>query len=389
MGNNMPQLSKKTIENIEKSKASSNNTEKCDRILDDSETVQNRNPHYIVSKNIYGKQLYLSDDILIEEELSNYRRSLTENSTNLYSQIGNQYINERSNNNYSSFPQYSLGLMQYKSFNSENTDLHSFNNEIILSMNNQAAFSISFQSNEENSNKASRKTKANLLRRSYISKLINYKAHLFKQSNFNNLIIFDWDDTLLCTSYITPNGLFDDEAVYNKKDKKYFASLESTVYKLFTKSIEMGLTYIITNSVPGWVEYTSQFFYPRIYKLLSQLTIVSSRAKYEPLYPNDAYKWKLKSFEDIKAIAYSKGINNILSFGDSFIELEASQAFASKYDDVYIKSIKLITHPNPVQLNKQLMFVTKNINSIVKTSRSLTIEIGIRNRTCIFQSINI
>jgi len=48
------------------------------------------------------------------------------------------------------------------------------------------------------------------IRRSYIAKLIYKKIWqpTKKEKDHNTLIIFDWDDTLLCTSFLTPNGVF-------------------------------------------------------------------------------------------------------------------------------------------------------------------------------------
>lgn len=51
------------------------------------------------------------------------------------------------------------------------------------------------------------------LRRSYIAKLIYKKIwpSETKEKNHNSMIIFDWDDTLLCTSFLTPNGIFNED----------------------------------------------------------------------------------------------------------------------------------------------------------------------------------
>ena len=51
------------------------------------------------------------------------------------------------------------------------------------------------------------------IRRSYLSKLTYQKVWLTpseKPKSHETAIIFDWDDTLLCTSFINPNGVSED-----------------------------------------------------------------------------------------------------------------------------------------------------------------------------------
>ena len=48
-------------------------------------------------------------------------------------------------------------------------------------------------------------------RSSYFHKLISKNLLIQPQKKINNIFIFDWDDTLLCTSVLSPNGYFDDD----------------------------------------------------------------------------------------------------------------------------------------------------------------------------------
>ena len=84
-----------------------------------------------------------------------------------------------------------------------------------------------------------------------------------KPKSHNSLIIFDWDDTLLCSSYLTPEGIFKDDMVFTEKDLNKLRSLDETVFKILSFAIENSSTYIITNAAPGWVEYSAERFYPK------------------------------------------------------------------------------------------------------------------------------
>ena len=114
------------------------------------------------------------------------------------------------------------------------------------------------------------------------------------------MIIFDWDDTLLCTSFLTPNGVFDDEMELSEKDMLKIAKLEFSALRILTSATEKGDTFIITNAAPGWVEYSSKRFYPSVYKILNKVKIISARGDYEKHFPGDSRMWKIQAFSQMQ-----------------------------------------------------------------------------------------
>ena len=66
------------------------------------------------------------------------------------------------------------------------------------------------------------------LRNSYIAKLISKKIWqpTIKEKNHNSIFIFDWDDTLLCTSFLTPNGIYEENSTISDKDHGKIRKLE-------------------------------------------------------------------------------------------------------------------------------------------------------------------
>ena len=123
------------------------------------------------------------------------------------------------------------------------------------------------------------------IRNSFYEKLINQKIWGKSIKNEkNNLIIFDWDDTLLCTSVLSPYGYFDDDIILSNQGKEKIKKLEENVKKILELSINKSTTFIITNSEPGWVEYSCKRFFPLVYPLLSQLNIISARGLFEKIF---------------------------------------------------------------------------------------------------------
>ena len=244
--------------------------------------------------------------------------------------------------------------------------------------------------NEEELNKLSNKNKMEKndyefqfyrngenIRNTYIAKLI-YKQ-IWKPSveikTHNSLIIFDWDDTLLCTTFLTPKGYFDEDIVLNEKQKEKVQKLEISVYNLLKICIEKGDVYIITNAGPGWVEFSAEKFYPNILKLLKKIKIISARGEYEEKYPNDSRQWKIETFLNLKNNLNMNLVTNIICCGDSVFEMEAGKILASKFDQAFIKTIKFRESPKPEELNKQLRLVIDQFNGIYSAVKNLTIRV--------------
>lgn len=215
------------------------------------------------------------------------------------------------------------------------------------------------------------------LRRSYIAKLISKQiwTNPKKEKDHNTVIIFDWDDTLLCTSFLTPNGFFNEDLELSERDKEKIAKLEFSTLRILTAALQKGDTFIITNAAPGWVEYSSERFYPSVRKLLPQLKIISARGDWERFYPHDARMWKIQAFLNMQKNFDSELVTNIICLGDSFIEMEAAHVLASKFSQAFIKTIKFREGPKPEELNKQLSLVADQFPVIYSSVKNLTIRV--------------
>ena len=215
------------------------------------------------------------------------------------------------------------------------------------------------------------------IRKSYITKLIYNKIWEpnLKPKIHNSLIIFDWDDTLLCTTYLTPNGIFNESKNFSEKVLEKIKKIEDNVYELLKLAISKGDTYIITNAALGWVEYSTKRFYPKIIDLLKNIKIISARGKFDKIYPNNSRMWKISAFLEMQENFDRNLVTNIICLGDSVIEIEASQILASTFSQAYIKTIKFKEDPKPEELNKQLLLVLDQFNSIYSTVKNLTIKV--------------
>ena len=218
-----------------------------------------------------------------------------------------------------------------------------------------------------------------IIRNSYYYNLIikNVWNPSLKEKICNTLFIFDWDDTLFCTSFLIPilNSTINKENI--KTIKKKLVNLDENVSKLLKHTLEKGLVFIITNASPGWVEYSSSNFLPLTEKILKNIKIISAKSLYSKIYPGDPRQWKIKAFEyAIESNNINKKIlSNIISFGDSYIDLEAIENLKYLFNNAFIKIIKFKENPHPVQLEKQIFIIDSQLDFIIKKVKNFTLKI--------------
>jgi len=217
----------------------------------------------------------------------------------------------------------------------------------------------------------------NDIRQSYLEKLISTKVWTpnMKPKQHNSIIIFDWDDTLLPTSFLTPGGIFNENMNLNDIEKEKLLKLEQAVFKLLTEAVKKGNVYIITNAGNGWVEYSANRFYPSIMPILEKIKIISARGEYEKIFPGNSRQWKIEAFLNLQKSIDIKLVTNIICIGDSLFEMEAGRILASKFTVAFVKTIKFREAPKLDELLKQLKLVCAQFGSIYLSIKNLTIRV--------------
>ena len=215
------------------------------------------------------------------------------------------------------------------------------------------------------------------VRQSYMSKLIskNIWNPSMKPKQHNSLIIFDWDDTLLPTTFLTSNGGPLEDIKLSDSDFQRMKEIENHVYLILKESIEKGDVYIITNAGVNWVQFSANIFYPKISELLKKIKIISARMEYEKAFPGNSRQWKIEAFLNLLKDVNNKLVTNIICIGDSLFEIEAGRILASKFSEAFIKTIKFRDAPKLDELLKQLKLVSQQFGSIYSSIKNLTIRI--------------
>jgi len=183
----------------------------------------------------------------------------------------------------------------------------------------------------------------------------------------NTLIIFDWDDTLLCSTAVTAGGLTCEQ----------LQQLEQTVVSTLRAAMSLGETMIVTNGNGSWVQDSSRRFLPGVVSTLQEIEVISARALYENMYPGDPFAWKRQAFQRLMARRLNQGSNgkltNLVVLGDSPAEMEAAhQATKVIGDSVMVKTLKFREVPTVHQLMGQLNKTQHELRSIVNAKKSFS-----------------
>lgn len=196
------------------------------------------------------------------------------------------------------------------------------------------------------------------------------------------LLIFDWDDTLLPTSWLQQRGLHFGEANLNGEDKNHLARLAESVRSTLRQALQFGEVVIVTNAEQGWVEMTCAEFMPSLVNLLQEVRVISARTEFEKM-GRAVSDWKHLAFaKEIERFYGSKGAShqrNVVSLGDSLHELAALKSVAASVPNCLGKSIKLFDSPSIEQLIEQHGLLGECLLDVVEYNGEVDVEIGVEN----------
>lgn len=182
------------------------------------------------------------------------------------------------------------------------------------------------------------------------------------------VFVFDWDDTLLCTSSInSPDWSGED-----------LSELQQAVQELLSSALVLGEVLIVTNAAASWVAETTKQFFPGMQALLQSIPVISARSLYEYRFPSDPFAWKRHTFKDIfvpRKDSFPDGMN-VIVMGDSSPEIEAAIHTSHILGpSSKVKTLKLVGYPGVNELVGQLRRVTQGLDSIVNGDQSMNYKL--------------
>jgi len=199
-------------------------------------------------------------------------------------------------------------------------------------------------------------------------------------SNQETEIIFDWDDTLLASSFLSGKGYRLDSTIERTNEiDAQLKDLEQSVITVLNLALSFGNVHIITNAETGWVQLSAQKFIPGVVPLLNKVKVISARSTFEGMFPESPFKWKFFAFQEklSKSFSEMKTEKNIISFGDSHVEREAVRAVTRGWPKTRTKSVKFAERPSMEQLRRQIELVTNCFQYIHSHDGDLDLQLTV------------
>eukprot|EP00929_Paragymnodinium_shiwhaense_P016236 TRINITY_DN12446_c0_g1_i1.p1 TRINITY_DN12446_c0_g1~~TRINITY_DN12446_c0_g1_i1.p1 ORF type:complete len:302 (+),score=43.38 TRINITY_DN12446_c0_g1_i1:89-907(+) len=193
-------------------------------------------------------------------------------------------------------------------------------------------------------------------------------------------IVWDWDDTLLCSTALARASARPDELLAIMETD--VPELCGVIERLLRLSKALGDTHILTNGGEDWVQQSASKYMPALVPSLRDMQVTSARAKYEKAAPEDPIEWKRLAFQEIilptSDSPQAKPLDQpvMVVIGDSEVEIKAAKAAVCP-EAFHLKTIKLKERPTAKDLLGQLRVLEACLEDLTHskcTSRDLTLE---------------
>jgi len=172
----------------------------------------------------------------------------------------------------------------------------------------------------------------------------------------DTILIFDWDDTLLPSTWLTEQGLrLEYNTQFTREQRGLLDKLSTRVAQTLTAAKQYGKVVLITNAEEGWIELSCSKYIPTLLPLLEDVKKLSARTTYEHTVESP-FGWKYLAFESEIGSFCSldpERRKNFISIGDSAHEREALIRVTETVPNCSIKSLKFVERPNVEQLMKE------------------------------------
>jgi len=184
----------------------------------------------------------------------------------------------------------------------------------------------------------------------------------------DTLLVFDWDDTILPTSWLERIGALS-AANLRPEVQRQAAALSAACSETLNLASTLGTVIFVTNSAPGWLAQSCQLFMPQI---LQQVRGYQTFSK--PLHA--PLTFKITTFR-----RECRSYGNVVSVGDGDAERVASQRLHNSPDRKCteeprrVKSMKLVDLPTCQQLVGQHEMLQARLTDVAAFRGNLDLKV--------------
>lgn len=200
------------------------------------------------------------------------------------------------------------------------------------------------------------------------------------------LLILDWDDTLLPTSWIEAQGLrLSNDCISTETQRQQLHLMAERAALTLHVAKSYGTVVIVTNAEHGWIELSCEKFMPTLLHALKDVKILSARSRYESQGVAQPCIWKLLAFDGEIGLFFGGGIEhdspgcvrrNVISVGDSPYEREALIRVTDRLSNSWAKSFKLTEKPTAEEFLSEHEILCSCLGDIVDYEGNLDLSIS-------------
>jgi len=193
----------------------------------------------------------------------------------------------------------------------------------------------------------------------------------------DTLLIFDWDNTILPTTWLEEQGLcLDDNSIATEEQREQLRTMAEYARRTLQLAKTYGKVILVTNAEHGWVELSCKKFMPELYRSLQEgIKILSARSTYEQLGVAQPSEWKYLAFareiDGFYEMFSGDRQKNIISIGDSPHERWALIRVAERLPNSCAKALKFMEKPELGQLLREHELISGCLEDIVRYDGSL------------------
>lgn len=191
----------------------------------------------------------------------------------------------------------------------------------------------------------------------------------------DTILIFDWDDTVLPSTWIQEKGLRLDDGLPTPEQEAQLQKMAERAAQTLSIAQRHGKVVLVTNAEHGWIELSCQKFMPALLPSLEHVKILSARSTYEQQGVASPFDWKYLAFESEIHSFYDASAadrrKNVISFGDSAHEREALIRVTENMLNCRTKSLKFVERPEVDQLLKEHELISGCFRYIVNHDGNL------------------
>jgi hypothetical protein len=184
------------------------------------------------------------------------------------------------------------------------------------------------------------------------------------------VIIFDYDDTLFPTSYISRHELYNTHvnSIEFQHHREAFLELENAAICMLAEAVSVGdLVVIVTNGKLDWIKYSMKMFYHRLFEFVrkSDTPIVSAQDIFAVYSPHPTM-WKMYCFKHLLTSLASTNMKPsiLISVGDGEHEALACES-AARGADIPYRNVIFLETPSPRHMTKQLNILIRELKDVI------------------------